>query len=192
MNDNIDAPVAGGSMSVSAFVVKVPAAEPLVGGLRTRFDASCRLGAPAHITVLFPFMPAADITPAVIHQAQVALGEVASFSFSLGAIGRFMELREVPSTLFLAPDPPEPFVALTTALVRSFPMFRPYGGKHGDVVPHLTVAHGDASDVHAASIELKQRLRTSSLIPTACNAVVLLENASGRWREMHVFRLSQA
>ncbi|EIM93881.1 hypothetical protein WQE_47639 [Paraburkholderia hospita] len=179
-------------MSVSAFVVKVPAAEPLVGELRTRFDASCRLGAPAHITVLFPFMPAADITPAVIHRAQVALGEVPSFSFSLGAIGRFMGQRQFPSTLFLSPDPPDPFVALTTALVRYFPMFRPYEDTHEDIVPHLTVAHGDASDVHAAAIELKQRLRTSPLIQTACNSVSLLENASGRWEEMHVFILSRA
>jgi len=78
-------------MSVSAFVVKVPAAERLVGELRMRFDASCKLGAPAHITVLFPFMSAAEITPFVVRRAQVALGDVPSFSFSLGeAIGRFL------------------------------------------------------------------------------------------------------
>lgn len=179
-------------MSISAFVVKVPAAERLVGELRMRFDASCKLGAPAHITVLFPFMSAADITPAVIDQAQVALGKMPSFSFSLGAIGRFMGQLQFPSTLFLSPDPPEPFVALTTALVRSFPMFRPYKGAHDDVVPHLAVAHGDASDVHAAAIELKQRLRTSPLIRSACDTVTLLGNASGRWEEMHVFSLSRA
>ena len=180
-------------MSISAFVVKVPAADRLVGELRMRFDASCKLGAPAHITVLFPFMSAADISPDVIHRAQVALGEVKSFSFSLGgAIGRFMGQRQLSSTLFLSPDPPEPFVALTTALVRSFPMFRPYKGAHDDVVPHLAVAHGDASDVHAAAIELKQRLRTSPLIRSACDTVTLLGNASGRWEEMHVFSLSRA
>jgi 2'-5' RNA ligase len=180
-------------MSVSAFVVEVPAAERLVGELRMRFDASCKLGAPAHITVLFPFMSAAEITPFVVRRAQVALGDVPSFSFSLGgAIGRFMGLPQSPSTLFLSPDPPEPFVALTTALVRSFPMCRPYKGAHDDVVPHLTVAHGDASDVHAAAIELKQRLRTSPLIQTACDTVTLLGNASGRWEEMHVLSLSRA
>jgi hypothetical protein len=48
-------------MSVSAFVVEVPAAERLVGELRMRFDASCKLGAPAQITVLFPFLSADDI-----------------------------------------------------------------------------------------------------------------------------------
>ena len=179
-------------MSVSAFIVKIPAAELLAGDLRMRFDASCKLGAPAHITVLFPFMSAADISPDVIHRAQVALGEVKSFSFSLGgAIGRFMGQRQLSSTLFLSPDPPEPFVALTTALVRAFPTFRPYGGSHEEVVPHLTVAHGDASDVHAAGLELKQRLRTSPLIQTACKSVTLIENTSGRWEEMHVFSLSR-
>ena len=43
-------------MPISAFAVKVPAAEPLVGDLRRRYDATVALGVPAHITLLVPFM----------------------------------------------------------------------------------------------------------------------------------------
>jgi 2'-5' RNA ligase len=170
-------------MSVSAFVVKVPAAESAVGELRSRFDATAKLGVPAHITVLFPFMPPDEITSDVLHQAQIALSTVPSFGFSLARIGRF------PTTTYLSPVPPEPFVALTTALIERFPVFRPYGGAHEGVVPHLTVAYGDAAKAHAAAVELEQRLCLLKPIRTECNSVTLLENSSGRWREMHVFDL---
>jgi hypothetical protein len=46
-------------MAESAFIVCVPEAEPHVAVLRERFDASARLGLPAHITMLYPFMPLA-------------------------------------------------------------------------------------------------------------------------------------
>ena len=42
-------------MSATALIVVVPEAEPLVGAVRLRHDESARLGAPAHITVLFRF-----------------------------------------------------------------------------------------------------------------------------------------
>lgn len=43
-------------MSVSAVVLQVPEAEALVGALRERLDPSARLGVPAHVTLLHPFM----------------------------------------------------------------------------------------------------------------------------------------
>lgn len=76
-------------MAQSAFVVTVPEAESLVAPLRERFDASAALGVPAHITVLFPFMSADDITPSVLADAQASLSTVAVFSFTLADIGRF-------------------------------------------------------------------------------------------------------
>jgi 2'-5' RNA ligase len=170
-------------MPVSAFVVKVPEAESAVGELRNRFDATAMLGVPPHITILFPFMHPEEITSDVLLQAQIALSPVPSFGFSLAGVGRF------PTTTYLSPVPPEPFVALTTALIECFPAFRPYGGAHEGVVPHLTVAHGDAANAHAAAVELEQRLGALKPIRTECNSVTLLENSSGRWKEMHVFDL---
>lgn len=105
-------------MPTSAFVVTVPAAESLVGTLRDRFDASAKLGVPAHITVLFPFMPPEDITPDILDQAQAALSAVPSFGFSLANMGRF------PTTAYLSPTPAEPFIALTVALTKCFPTVR--------------------------------------------------------------------
>jgi len=170
-------------MSISAFAVKVPSAEPLVGDLRQRFDATTGLGVPAHITVLVPFMDPQYITPAVLGQAQRALNGIPAFSFSLGRVARF------PATAYLAPEPPEPFIAMTKALVDVFSDFQPYGGEHQGVVPHLTVAHGDPSQADAAAAELQKRLDASGGIKADCASVVLIENSTGRWEEFHVFHL---
>jgi hypothetical protein len=52
-------------MAESAFAVSVPEAERYVGALRDRFDPTAKLGAPAHITLLYPFRfgSEADILP---------------------------------------------------------------------------------------------------------------------------------
>ncbi|AOJ38243.1 hypothetical protein WJ23_10285 [Burkholderia lata] len=170
-------------MLTTAFVVEVPAAESTVADLRSRFDATSDLGVPAHVTVLFPFMPPDEITPDVLRQAQSALSVVQPFEFSLKKVERFAV------TTYLAPDPAEPFVALTTALAERFPMFRPYGGAHDGIVPHLTVAHGDAATAQWAAVELEHRLSAREAIRTCCRSVALLENSLGRWRKMHEIAL---
>ena len=173
-------------MAVSAFVVKVPAAEPLAGDLRRRYDASVALGVPAHITVLVPFMDPALVTTDVIERAARVLRRTPSFSFTLGGVGRF------PETAYLAPEPASPFIAMTLALVQAFPGFPPYGGEHPSVVPHLSVAHGDARHAEEAATELRARLHASGPVHAVCTEVTLIENTSGRWQDMHVFKLPQA
>jgi 2'-5' RNA ligase len=170
-------------MAVTAFVVKVPAAEPLAGDLRRRYDATVALGVPAHITVLVPFMDPALVTADVIERAARVLQRTPSFLFSLGSIGRF------PETAYLAPQPAAPFVAMTLALVEAFPGFPPYGGEHEGVIPHLSVAHGNARHAEEAAAELAARLHATGPVHAVCTEVTLIENASGRWQDMHVFEL---
>ena len=170
-------------MAISAFAVKVPAAEPLVEDLRRRHDATVALGVPAHITVLVPFMDPALITGEVLDRARRVLQRTPSFSFSLGAVGRF------PETAYLAPEPAAPFVAMTLALVEAFPDFPPYGGEHAGVIPHLSVAHGDALRAEETAIELRARLLASGPVHATCTEVALIENSSGRWQDLHVFPL---
>jgi hypothetical protein len=61
----------------SAFAVNVPEAEPYVEVLRNQFDPSAKLGVPAHITVLYPFMSPDQIGAAVLEKVRrsVAQGE---------------------------------------------------------------------------------------------------------------------
>jgi 2'-5' RNA ligase len=53
--------------------------------------------------------------------------------------------------LWLAPEPDQPFRALTAALWARYPQAAPYGGEFDDVVPHLTVAHGQPPAVLRAA-----------------------------------------
>jgi len=171
------------AMAESAFIVHVPEAEGRVGALRQRFDASVKLGVPAHITVLVPFMSPERISAEVLAEAQAALNEVPAFSFTLASVARFA------ATAYLAPEPAQPFVALTEALVRCFPAYPPFAGEHDSIIPHLTVAHGSAAEAELAAAELADAMRAHGPITSRCASVELLENSSGVWRPMHVFAL---
>jgi 2'-5' RNA ligase len=159
----------------TAFVIAVPEAEPLVSGLRARFDPSAALGVPAHVTVLHPFMPLAGVTPEVLERVGTALRGMRTFDFVLGRVARF------PGVLYLAPEPAAPFVALTDALIRAFPQYPPFGGAHDRIVPHLTVAQGDEPMLQQAEARLRTALQTHGPINAPCRELCLLHNAGGPW-----------
>ena len=171
-------------MAESAFVVNVPEAEVYVARLRERFDPSAKLGVPAHITLLYPFMSPGQITQAVLDKIRLTVSSAVSFTFCLANFGRF------PSALYLAAEPAEPFVALTERLVRQFPEYLPYGGRYKSIVPHLTIAQASEAEHSLAEAQLAATLPSRMGIRTSCNEVVLIENSSGRWEHMHAFRLA--
>ena len=172
-------------MAHTAFIVRVPEAEQAVSGLRERFDPSARLGVPAHITILYPFMSPDLISERVLAVIAQVLREVAPFAVTLTEVKRF------PSVVYLAPEPSAPLVQLTRSLVERFPDYPPFSGEHDAIIPHLTVAHGSAAEVDAAEAELAGVLRSFGPIRSTCSSVALLENSSGMWRQMHAFSLGE-
>ncbi len=161
----------------TAFVVRVPEAEACVAALRQRHDPAAALGVAAHVTVLYPFMAPASITPEVMARAEAALRGLRAFDFQLSQLQRFAD------TSWLAPHPADPFVALTEALVRAFPELPPFGGVHRDIVPHLSVARGDEPTLQQADVELRAILHVHSPIRAHCGHLSLLAQADGRWLE---------
>ena len=121
----------------SAVVVNVPAAEPVVARHRERLDVAASWGVPAHVTVLYPFLPPKQIDDAVLAALARAVSAIASFRAQWTRTAWFD--RQV---LWVAPEPAEPFQALTAAVVREFPDYPPFGGRHEHVIPHLTVGNG--------------------------------------------------
>jgi 2'-5' RNA ligase len=121
----------------SALIVPVPEAEGAVGALRARYDTSASWGVPAHVTVLYPFLPPAGIDETVLAAVRETVLTVPRFDLVLTRTDWFGD-----DVLWLAPEPDGPFRALTAALWARFPQAAPYGGAFDDVVPHLTVAHG--------------------------------------------------
>jgi 2'-5' RNA ligase len=165
-------------MAQSAFILRVPEAEPFVARLRERFDPVARLGVPAHVTLLFPFASPERITAEVLRDAGAIVSAAAAFPFRLARIERF------PGTLYLAPEPAAPFVALTEALARRFPEFPPYEGQFDTIIPHLTVAHGTQEELRVAELELRHTWPVSGVEIRSCGAVSLIENSSGRWKPL--------
>jgi len=171
-------------MAETALIIVVPEAEPHVSHLRRQFDPSARRGLPAHITVLYPFMPPEEVTDAVANQLRGIALSFAAFGFQLSKVGVF------PGALYLAPTPAQPFIALTLALARHFPEYPPYGGQFRNVVPHLTVAQAGGWQQSSAHTELLCALYPSGDILSRCSELVLTEDSSGRWKTMRTFPLS--
>ncbi|HEX5298293.1 MAG TPA: 2'-5' RNA ligase family protein [Streptosporangiaceae bacterium] len=141
----------------TAVLVQVPEAERVVSPHRSRLDGAAALGVPAHVTVLFPFVPPASITPGVVDALAAAVATVSAFGCEFWATSWFGE-----DVLYLPPRPDEPFRALTRAVCAAFPGYRPYGGAFADTIPHLTVGErergGRVADLRAAETAVLSQL----------------------------------
>ncbi|RYH15022.1 MAG: 2'-5' RNA ligase family protein [Alcaligenaceae bacterium] len=171
-------------MPQSALIVRVPEAEPHVSHYREQYDPSAKLGVPAHITVLYPFLPPELINSAILEKVQAAISCETAFPFHLATVGRF------PGVVYLNPEPSDPFVSLTRAITQAFPDYPPYRGQHAGTVPHLTAAQTGEPEQGAVAAELHRLLENLGSIVSSCNELVLIENSTGRWEQMHVFCLA--
>lgn len=125
---------------------------------------------PPHVTVLYP----CPDEPAAIAQVLAPFDQ-----FEV----RFPRLDRFPGTLWLAPEPAEPFVAMTEAMVARFPDWQPYRGVFGSVIPHLTVAQASLDDV---AVQVEPLLPLQSRV----ESVVLYGSVDGKhWSERMTFDL---
>jgi 2'-5' RNA ligase len=157
--------------SVTALVVPVRAADALV-------DRSAREpGMPAHITLIYPFLPGRTIGEEVELELAALVRAVPRFDFALSSVGRF------PGVVYLAPEPVGPFVELTEAFAVRWPERPPYGGAYEQIVPHLTVANFDV-----AYPGLSERLP----VPARAEEVWLMVRIAARWVRRARFPLGPA
>jgi 2'-5' RNA ligase len=125
----------------SALIVTIPAAEEAVASHRARFDKAAAWGVPAHVTVLYPFLPPSNIDTCVIGALAGAVSSVPRSHATFETTDWFGT-----NVLWLAPEPAGVFQALTAAVADAFPGYQPYGGEHEEVIPHLTVGHDVPED----------------------------------------------
>lgn len=81
--------------------------------------------------------------------------------------------------LYLAPTPDQPFRALTESIAKRWPQAPPYAGKFTEVIPHLTVAHGQQAGVLH---ELEAALTDQLPIAATISSVNLFVSDGHRWR----------
>jgi 2'-5' RNA ligase len=166
----------------TAIICRVPEAERYIARYRERYDPSARRNVPAHVTILYPFLPRHDVDAQVLERLREIATSVACFDY------RMVETRRFPVALYLAPQPDGPFAALTAAVWRAFPDYPPFAGKFPVVVPHVTVAHGDEPQLCEIEVELRIALPGGG-VRARCSEMVLIEDSTGRWEEMHRFAL---
>jgi 2'-5' RNA ligase len=168
-------------MPESALVIAVPEAEPLVSEWRARYDSSAQRGVPAHITLLYPFVPTEKVDDELLHGLRELFAPQPPITFELSRVARF------PEVAWLAPEPPEPFTALTGLIVARFPDYPPYEGVHDQVIPHLTVAEG------ASELQDRVEAALSNHLPIRAHATdvaLLFEDDEGLWHQAHRLSLS--
>ena len=169
-------------MPETALICRVPEAERYIARYRDRYDPSARRNVPAHVTVLYPFVPPEQIDDDVLARLRDIARAVPCFDYRLARTARF------PVALYLDPDPAGPYAALTNGVFSAFPDYPPFEGKFDTVVPHVTVAHGDEPLLCEIEVELRIALPGAG-IAARCHELVLIENSGGRWEQMHVFPL---
>jgi hypothetical protein len=170
---------------MSALVILVPEADPIVGAFRTRFDTSAIAGLGAHITILAPFIPPGSPSQTDVSNLRAFFAGHPAFEFSLVGLCGF------PSVLYLAPDPLTSFDALTESTAARFPQHPPYGGAFASPVPHLTVAQQPpAEDLEAVAGSVLAA--TASHLPLACSAheVALAFKRNDCWSVQECFALA--
>ena len=125
----------------SAILIKVPQVESLVGKYRRDLDPSAEWGVPAHVTLLYAFLPPSEIDAKVLGRIATCVSGHRAFEVQFARAKWFGE-----EVLWLAPEPDSPFRELTATLSDAFPEAPPYGGTIIDPTPHLTVADGARVD----------------------------------------------
>lgn len=126
----------------SAVVVEVAEVGRVVDAHRRVLDPSAARGLPAHVTLLYPFIP----------PAQLDANAFSAIERALSGLGGFEVLFQRPAwfgeqVLWLAPEPDNAFRLMTSRLIAAYPDYPPYGGAIADPIPHLTV--GDGSSIQA-------------------------------------------
>lgn len=159
---------------VSGVVVRVRIPDGL-DRIRRRDDRAAATGAPPHVTLLFPFLPAATLRPSVRRSLAEVAADVDPFEVRFAAVGRF------PGAIYLVPSPSAPFAALTAAIVARFPEYPPYEGAFDQVIPHLTLVESSTAPLDRIA-ETAARYLPFDRPVTALE--VLVEETDGRWRSL--------
>ena len=157
---------------ISALVVPF-VLPPALARVRRRWDYAAQTGIGPHVTILFPFLPSADLGPRERAELAAMAGGVAAFDV------RFHRVRRLPDLVWVQPEPAVPFADLTAAVVARWPSHPPYEGAFDIVIPHLTVVESDVADLD--TIETLAR-RSTPFTGRAQRMELWCQDGTARWR----------
>jgi len=166
----------------SAILLAVPDAEPLVHEWRAKGDPSAAHGVPAHVTLLYPFLPVEDLDAGVLAELEWFFRGIDAFQVEFSRVGRF----EHAGVVWLEPGS-DALVELTRALARRWPECPPYSGEIpiDELVPHLTIVHTEdralrQSAANAVSPQLPLRVLLTQ-------AALWVRDENDEWAQRETF-----
>ena len=170
-----------GRAGETALVVPVDL-PPELEAVRRRSVEDAGGGLRAHVTLLYPFVPARDLSDGVRAAIAAVVAAHARFSYRLVGLGRW------PETLYASVEPESPFLTLQADLAAAFPDHPLHGGAF-DFVPHVTIAEGEA----AALPRLADDPAWAELPATAtARAVDMIVRTGELWSTKWTFPLGSA
>ncbi|MEP7291800.1 MAG: 2'-5' RNA ligase family protein [Chloroflexota bacterium] len=145
--------------STAVVIVAPPHIQTFATPLRLKYGFEGMLRVPAHITVLFPFVPL-DELDAACETLRPLFADVPPFEVTLDGYGHF------PTATYLKPANPEPIKALFRLIHGAFPGCPPYRGAFGsdDIIPHMTIGEF-GSEIERASAEFPAYAPISFRVP---------------------------
>jgi len=159
----------------------------VVGRLRARLDCSASREIPAHVTVLYPFVPPRQITAAVIEMAAAVVKSVPGLGARFASTRWFGE-----DVLWLASEPAAPFRGAHRRRARGLPAVSAFGGAFAHVIPHLTVGDrpdGGMSALRAAQAQVLPMLPVRTHVSRAW--LMSGTQAPGSWQRLAAVPLGQ-
>ncbi|ALE73077.1 hypothetical protein FRP1_08175 [Pseudonocardia sp. EC080625-04] len=164
----------------TAVLLPVAELDPVLAVIAGRRPDAVRPGIPAHLTLLYPFLPTTEVTEGVVDRCR-------ALSAGTGRLTcRFTRTHVGPTMISTAPEPAGPVAALATALRAQWPDHPPYGGRFGpDPEPHVTLALGPVEDPGGISGPADTLLPIEAHLDTA----VLVELTGDGWRQRATFPL---
>jgi len=165
----------------AALIARIPEAEPAVFSWRARFDPAASFGVPAHVTVLYPFMPRWMIDGTVLDALTGVFASWEPFE------SEFAQVEQLPGVIWLRTEPNRAFRALTGAVWKRWPEYPPYEGRFDDLIPHLTIAAGDGEAAKEIMTSVTAHLPIRSRV--AIVELITFENDS--WETRATFPLAR-
>ncbi len=132
--------------STAVVIIAPPEVQAFATPLRLKYGFEGMVRVPAHITVLFPFVPLAQLD-AACHILSDLCASVPPFSVTLDGYGHF------PTVTYLKPTNPAPIQALYRKVFAAFPAYPPYRGAFGidEIIPHMTIGEFGSEIERAAA-----------------------------------------
>jgi 2'-5' RNA ligase superfamily len=147
-----------------------------VAKIRSARDWSARVGVPAHITILGPFLPPEEITKNVLERMRTVFADARPIPVVLG------EFHLLGTTACLMPQSVGPFVRLSRELEAISQRRTQVAGKY-----HLTVAReSNTNDLERLRVHLEPLLPLRGRIT---EAILLERDGEGLVRELERFSL---